>query len=112
MIERRDFLMLQIEMIGQLLAKIRGLQSPGTEREAYDQFRQCFEVVGLKEDELERITPEELIRRIGADELLIQFSEVLALYLNERTNEHVLRLREAVERHLRGKGVLRIEDYL
>ena len=45
MIERRDFLMLQIEQIGQLIAKIRGLQHPGDEREAYMQFRQCFEVL-------------------------------------------------------------------
>lgn len=111
MIERRDFLMLQIEMIGQLIAKIRGMQHPGQEREAYDQFRQCFEVLRISEEELAALPPEQIIRRIGADELLMQFSQLLSLYLHERESEPVARLREAVESHLRDKGVLRIEDY-
>ena len=112
MIERRDFLMLQIEQIGQLIAKIRGLQHPGDEREAYMQFRQCFEVLRIREEELAALPPEELIRRIGAVELLMQFAQLLTLYLRDRASEPVARLRDAVERHLRDKGVLRIEDYL
>lgn len=111
MIERRDFLMLQIELIGQLIAKIRGMQQPALEQEAYQQFRQCFEVLRIREEELATLPPQEVIRRIGADELLMQFSQVLALYLRERTSEPVSRLHEAVERHLLDKGVVRFEDY-
>ena len=76
------------------------------------QFRQCFEVLRIREEELAAQPPEELIRRIGAEELLMQFAQLLTLYLRDRASEPVARLRDAVERHLRDKGVLRIDDYL
>lgn len=103
--------MLQIEMLGQLIAKIRGMQRPGLEGEAYEQFRQCFEVLRISEEELATLPPLKVIRRIGADELLMQFSQVLDLYLRGRASEPVARLREAVERHLQDKGIVRFEDY-
>lgn len=113
MIQRKDYLMLQIEAITRLIARIRGMQEDPAqpERELHMQFLQCFEIFQLDEAELLSLTPEELTARIRREELLVRLPETLRLYARSNPDPRFAELAEAVARIVRDRGVIDLKDY-
>lgn len=114
MIQRKDYLMRQVEAVMQLLARIRGMQEdPGVpERELHMQFMQCFEELRLDQEALVLLTPEELVARVGNEDLLALLPETLRLYARSNSDPRFARLAEQIGRIVRERGVLNLQDYL
>lgn len=114
MIQRKDYLMRQIEAVMQLIARIRGMQQDPEvpERELHMQFMQCFEELGFDEQALALLTPEELADRVGHEELLAHLPETLRLYARSHPDPRLARLAEEVARIVRERGIVNLNDYL
>lgn len=114
MIRRKDYLMLQIEAITRLLARIRRVQDDPSqpERELHAQFLQCFDILQLDEGELLALPPEELVGRVGREELLVHLPELLRLYARSYPETRYAALADEVARIVRGRGILDLNDYL
>lgn len=114
MIQRKDYLMLQIEAITRLLARIRGMQDDPSQpqRELHAQFLQCFDILRLDEGELLALPAEELVARVGREELLVRLAELLRLYARSSPDPRYAALADEVARIVRGRGVLDLNDYL
>lgn len=99
MIERRDYLMAQIEAIGKLIAKMFRQVQQNELDEVDVSFNQCLELLGYTRGSIYSHDPVELIRSINNPEMLNMLTEAMRIYLTVKQDEWLSRLHSAAIAH-------------
>lgn len=99
MIERRDYLMAQIEAIGKLIAKMFRQVQQNELDEVDVSFNQCLELLGYTRGSIYSHDPVELIRSINNPEMLNMLTEAMRIYLAVKQDEWLSRLHSAAIAH-------------
>lgn len=95
MIERRDYLMAQIEAIGKLIAIMFRQVQHNELDEVEASFNQCLELLGYTRGSIYSQDPVELIRSINNPEMLNMLTEAMRIYLAVKQDEWLSRLHSA-----------------
>lgn len=111
MIEEKDYLMRQIHALIRLVAMLRDPFNQLRERERYDLFRQCFDIVGVDITHIGTIPAREVADRVTNPQMMFYFSELLEMYQGH-TDVSLEELQQEVSRRLKEQGVINIKDYL
>lgn len=99
MIERRDYLMVQIEAIGKLIAKMFRQVQHNELDEVEVSFNQCLELLGYTRGSIYSQDPVELIRSINNPEMLNMLTEAMRIYLTVKQDEWLSQLHSAAIAH-------------
>ncbi len=99
MIERRDYLMAQIEAIGKLIAKMFRQVQLNELDEVDVSFNQCLELLGYTRGSIYSHDPVELIRSINNPEMLNMLTEAMRIYLTVKQDEWLSQLHSAAIAH-------------
>lgn len=100
MIERKDFIIAQLEQIGVLLAGICRRRIAPDQSRFEEQFNECLNVFDTDLDSLRQLPASSVIDALTDPRRLAKLMEILSLYLSQKSDPKLEQLREAVADHL------------
>lgn len=101
MIERKDYILVQLDAIGLLITKLLGLKESHNVEQMRTAIDDAIRTTGLDLDTLDKSMEVEAVNTL----ILLQLQQALLVYLSVKEDTQMQRMEERISKHLHAENI-------